>query len=69
MKNEKGTEGTLMIKLEHVRKVYPNAVPLSDVNAEIRGGRLHYRVLRHGKEHAAPLHQPSGAAERGQNLF
>ena len=36
MKNEKGTEGTLMIKLEHVRKVYPNAVPLSDVNAEIR---------------------------------
>ncbi|MCR5346198.1 MAG: amino acid ABC transporter ATP-binding protein [Fretibacterium sp.] len=27
-----------MIKLEHVRKVYPNAIPLSDVSAEIRKG-------------------------------
>ena len=29
-----------MIKLEHVRKVYPNAVPLSDVSAEIRDGEV-----------------------------
>ena len=27
-----------MIRLEHVRKVYPNVTPLSDVNAEINAG-------------------------------
>ena len=27
-----------MIRLEHVRKVYPNVIPLSDVNAEINEG-------------------------------
>ena len=27
-----------MIRLEHVRKVYPNVTPLSDVNAEINSG-------------------------------
>lgn len=27
-----------MIRLEHVRKVYPNATPLKDVNAEINNG-------------------------------
>lgn len=27
-----------MIRLEHIRKVYPNATPLSDVNAEINAG-------------------------------
>ena len=28
----------IKIKLEHVRKVYPNAIPLSDINAEIQDG-------------------------------
>lgn len=31
-------EARIMIRLEHVRKVYPNAVPLNDVNAEINEG-------------------------------
>ena len=29
-----------MIKLEHVRKAYPNAIPLADVSAEIRDGEV-----------------------------
>ena len=29
-----------MIRLEHVRKVYPNAVPLADVSVEIRNGEV-----------------------------
>ena len=27
-----------MIKIEHLRKEYPNAVPLKDVNVEIHDG-------------------------------
>lgn len=33
-----GASGEMLIRLEHLKKVYPNVTPLSDVNAEINRG-------------------------------
>ena len=71
-----------MIKLEHVKKEYPNVTPLQDVTVEVHKddvisiigpsgtgkSTLLHRSVRYRKEHTAALHQSAGTADSGQNL-
>lgn len=59
-------EDRSIISIRHLRKEYPNVIPLRDVSVEIKKRRsdFHYRPVRHRKINPAALYQPSGDAHR-----
>ena len=54
-------EGEL-IRIEHLKKAFPNVTPLTDVNTSIHRGEVshHHRSLRHRQVHPPALRQPAG---------
>ena len=38
-----------MIRIRHLRKEYPTATPLKDVNVDIHKGDIHIHILQRGR--------------------
>ena len=54
-----------IISIRHLRKEYPNVVPLEDVSAEIKRGDFRDRPFRNREIHAAKVYQSFGNADIG----